>query len=646
MSLSENDKRRGGDAPPFLSGGWRALPPVAFLAIALLLIVLLLAVAVGPIAAGQATMNGLVSAGYFALGAVGLTLVYGVLRLVNFAHGDMLTFGTYVTLGVTSLGVPFWPAAALAMIVTALLAVLLDKVIWEPMRRARTSTLQLFLVAIGLALVLRYSVQFFGGGQVRSVGLDTTSSVDIGPWHLGNLQFIVMLVGLATILLTGAGLRYTRLGKEMRAVADNIALAEVAGIDTRRTIRITWAVAGGLAALAGILYATAIGSINPNFGFTILLSLFAAAVSGRHRQCLWRAGRGRRHRPRPGMVDPVLQPALEARHRFRHPDPDLAADAARNLRPQEGALMSVDFWLGVGVIAGIYGIFVLGLQINVGFTGLLNLGQAGFMGIGAYAMGMLVTDAGWSLWWAMPVAVMVAVLAGVLVGLPSLRLRSDYFAIATIAFAEIVRYTFQNADFAGGNQGIIGFDQEWRDLSDWLLDRFAGIGLGDETQLPLFLAVWITFLLCLIGLRFLQRSPWGRVLRAIREDEDAASALGKNVFAYKLQSLGIAAALAAIAGFFLSFNVTYLYPSEFDPTFTFFGYAVLILGGFASYGGVALGAVLLWSVMEGLRFLHLPLSTGQIGSLRFVLIGLILILASMLRPQGLLGRKAEMQLRQ
>ena len=308
--------------------------------------------------------------------------------------------------------------------------------------------------------------------------------------------------------------------------------------------------------------------------------------------------------------------------------------------------MSLDFWLGVGVIAGIYGIFALGLQINVGFTGLLNLGQAGFMSIGAYAMGMLVTDAGWSLWWAMPAAILVAVAAGVLVGLPSLRLRSDYFAIATIAFAEIVRYTFQNAEFAGGNQGIIGFDEQWRDLSDWLLDRFAQIGLGDVTQLPLFLAIWITFLICLIVLRLLQVSPWGRVLRAIREDEDAAAALGKNVFAYKLQSLGIAAALAAIAGFFLSFNVTYLYPSEFDPTFTFFGYAALILGGFASYGGVALGAILLWSVMEGLRFLHLPLSTGQIGALRFVLIGLILILASMLRPQGLLGRKAEMQLRQ
>ncbi len=271
---------RGGDAPRLLPEAWGRMPPALWLSLALLALALVMAAAAGPAAAGQATLNGLVAAGYFALGAVGLTLVYGVLRLINFAHGDMLTFGTYVALGATGLGIPFWPAAALGMIATALIAILLDRVIWEPMRRARTSTLQLFLVATGLALVLRYGVQFFAGSQVRSVGLDTTSSIDFGPWHLGTLQLVVLLVGLATILLTGIGLRFTRLGKEMRAVADNIALAEVAGIDTRRTIRATWLVAGGLAALAGILYAASIGTINPNFGFTILLSLFAAAVLG------------------------------------------------------------------------------------------------------------------------------------------------------------------------------------------------------------------------------------------------------------------------------------------------------------------------------------------------------------------------------
>jgi ABC-type branched-subunit amino acid transport system permease subunit len=309
------------------------------------------------------------------------------------------------------------------------------------------------------------------------------------------------------------------------------------------------------------------------------------------------------------------------------------------------SLFDLDFWVGVGVIAGIYGIFALGLQLNVGFTGLLNLGQAGFMCVGAYAMGMLVVDAGWPLALAFPAAIVVAVAAGVLVGLPSLRLRADYFGIVTIAFSEIVRYVFQNAAFAGGNQGVIGYDAEWRAFQAWASERLATIGLGDAVQVPLLIAVWAALFLCLAVLKALEFSPWGRVLKAIREDEDAAAALGKNVFAFKLQSLGIAAGLATIAGFFLAMNVTYLYPSEFDPSFTFFGYAVLILGGFASYVGVVVGAVLLCALTEGLRFLDLPLSAGQAGSLRFIIVGLILIGLSRFRPQGLLGAKAEMQLR-
>jgi ABC-type branched-subunit amino acid transport system permease subunit len=309
------------------------------------------------------------------------------------------------------------------------------------------------------------------------------------------------------------------------------------------------------------------------------------------------------------------------------------------------SILNVDFWVGVGVIAGIYGIFALGLQLNVGFTGLINLGQAGFMSVGAYSLGMLVVDGGWSLWIAAPAAVLVAVMAGVLVGIPTLRLRADYFGIVTIAFSEIVRYVLQNASFAGGNQGIIGYDDAWRSFQVWASQNLSVLGLGQVTQLPLLIAVWATLLLCLFSLKAIQVSPWGRVLKAIREDEDAAAALGKNVFAFKLQSLGIAAALAAIAGFFLALNVTYLYPSEFDPGFTFFGYAVLVLGGFASFSGVVAGTLILWAVIEGLRFLDLPLSAGQVGSLRFILVGLLLVIVSMVRPQGLLGRKAEMQLR-
>ena len=255
-------------------------PAAVRLAAALIAIAVALTIARGPVAVGQTTLNGLVAAGYFSLGAVGLTLVFGSLRIINFAHGDMLTLGAYLTLGLNALGLPFWPAAALAIAATAGVALVLDWIVWEPMRRQQTSTLQLFLVAIGLAMIIRYTIQFFAGSQPRSLGQDVLSEIVVGPFHLGWLQALALIVGVAAASLVGLGLAFTRFGKQIRALADDIALAEVSGVDARRMIRLVWLVAGGLAALAGILYAAAVGSVNPNFGFLILLSLFTAAVLG------------------------------------------------------------------------------------------------------------------------------------------------------------------------------------------------------------------------------------------------------------------------------------------------------------------------------------------------------------------------------
>jgi branched-chain amino acid transport system permease protein len=130
----------------------------------------------------------------------------------------------------------------------------------------------------------------------------------------------------------------------------------------------------------------------------------------------------------------------------------------------------------------------------------------------------------------------------------------------------------------------------------------------------------------------------------VREDEDAARALGKNAFSYKLQSLAISAALGAIAGFFLAINLAFVIPDEFLPTFTFLGYAVLVLGGLASYWGVAVGAIILQVVLEGLRFLDLPLSGTKIAALRFIILGLVLIGLMAFRPQGMFGKREEMVL--
>ncbi len=310
------------------------------------------------------------------------------------------------------------------------------------------------------------------------------------------------------------------------------------------------------------------------------------------------------------------------------------------------ALTDIDFWIGVGILAGTYTIFALGLQINVGFTGIVNFGQAGFMAIGAYSMGILVVKAGWSFWLALPAATAIAMAAGLLIGLPSLRLRADYFAIVTIAFAEIVRYVAQNArELTGGNQGLFGFDNEWAGVSETIEGWLEALGWSDpESLFPLLLVVWTAVLLATALLWRLQRTPWGRVLRAVREDEDAARALGKRTLAYKLQSLAIAATLGAIAGWFLALNLNFLNPVEFEPLITFLGYAVLVLGGLASYWGIAVGSVILWTILEGTRFIDLPISAEKEAAVRFMIVGLLLILLMAFRPQGIFGKREEMVL--
>ena len=306
------------------------------------------------------------------------------------------------------------------------------------------------------------------------------------------------------------------------------------------------------------------------------------------------------------------------------------------------AFTDVGFWTRVGVTAGVLAMFTLGLQLNVGYTGIVNFGQAGFMAVGAYTVAILIDKEVMAFWLTIPVAILVAIAFGLIIGLPSLRLRADYFAIATIGFAEAIRLTAQNArGLTSGNQGIYGFDNEWDDISDSIEGFVESTIWSNPDQLfPLFLVVWGTVLVATVGLYFLQKTPWGRVLRAVREDEDAARALGKNAFAYKLQSLAIAAALGAISGLFLALSLRFVIPSEFAPAITFLGFAALIAGGLANYWGVAVGSIFLAVVYEAPRFLDIE----NEESVRFILIGLILILLMAFRPQGMFGKREEMVL--
>jgi neutral amino acid transport system permease protein len=230
----------------------------------------------------QTTLNGLTSGAYFALGAVGLTFVYGSLRLINFAHGDFLTFGAYMAfVANVTFGLPLAVAAGCAMAATAALGVATERIMWRPMRARGAGTFQMILMAVGLAYVIRYGIQFFAGPQYRSLDIDVTSSIKL-PWDLtfGRTALFVSLTSYIVLFAIGAMLRYSGLGKQMRALSDDLTLAETTGIDTHRIIIVIWIFAGGLAGLAGVLYASAVGSFNPNFGFVIILTLFASVVLG------------------------------------------------------------------------------------------------------------------------------------------------------------------------------------------------------------------------------------------------------------------------------------------------------------------------------------------------------------------------------
>jgi branched-chain amino acid transport system permease protein len=250
----------------------------AFGVLGLMVLVLIGAEGVHDVA--QTGLSGLTLGTIYALGAVGLTLVYGILRLVNFAHGDFLAFGAYMAYVVNvTWGMPLAAAIFFAMATTALLGLLSERLMWGPMRAKGAGFLQLILMSIGLAFLLRAAIQWFWGTEIRTLDVNITESVSFLGLRIGETELIVVVVGILVLVAVGLMVRFSLLGKRMRALSDNLALAETAGIDTRRVILYTWLFAGALAGLAGVL-SGALTNLRPELGFELLLPIFAAVILG------------------------------------------------------------------------------------------------------------------------------------------------------------------------------------------------------------------------------------------------------------------------------------------------------------------------------------------------------------------------------
>ncbi len=374
----------------------------------------------------------------------------------------------------------------------------------------------------------------------------------------------------------------------------------------------------------------------------------------------------------------------------------------------------IEYLIFLAISTATFALFGLGLNLQWGFTGLINFGHIAFMTLGAYTT-VLLSLKGVPLLLSAVIGAIVAALLGLLIGFATLRLREDYLSIVTIGTGELIRLIVNNQDLPVGNTWISGsFGVQsyviplsttpnlffrlvmigvltlltvitlfslWRWVrtaqisasnnirrnssikQEFTSRLIVGIALGllataiyiagviglynynPKAALMLFVLLILAFVFW--RLEILVRSPWGRVLKSIREDEEVPKALGKNVFSYKLQSLMLGGAIAGIAGAFFAWQLGAIYPDNFQPQLTFDAWIMVILGGSGNNLGTVLGAVIFFAYDALTReFLPkiVPLDVERIGAFRIMFIGLLLMVLMIWRPQGILGKKEELTL--
>ncbi|MFN6461213.1 MAG: branched-chain amino acid ABC transporter permease [Nostoc sp. DedVER02] len=227
----------------------------------------------------QLIVNGIAVGSIIALAAVGLTLTYGILRLSNFAHGDFLTLGAYLTWLINSIGVNIWLSMILAAVGTVAAMLLSEKLLWSKMRSIRATSTTLIIISIGLALFLRNGIILIWGGKNQNYNLPVTTALDIFGLKVPQNQLLVLGLAVIAIFVLHYLLQNTKIGKAMRAVADDLDLARVSGINVDRVIFWTWLIAGTLTSLGGSMYGL-ITAVRPNMGWFLILPLFASVILG------------------------------------------------------------------------------------------------------------------------------------------------------------------------------------------------------------------------------------------------------------------------------------------------------------------------------------------------------------------------------
>ncbi len=603
----------------------------------------------------QVLLDGLVAGSMIGLGAVGVTLTYSILRFPNFAHGEFIAWGAYLTLvlsgaigalvgGTQPVG-PFsfgWalPLAGLAgMALTAVLALLLDWLLFKRLRGRKAAMIIIVMASFGASMALRSALEFIFTDSPEYYSRELQIAMRLG----GGLKATPdQLLALGVTAAVVAGLFYlmnrTPLGRSMRAVSENPSLAGVAGVDVAQVVRFVWIIGAALACGAGVM-AGLLVQIRPYMGFDLLLPLFSAAILGGIGSVPGAIVGGLIGGARRGAGGRSAWRAMALGRGLRAVDRDPAGAANRHFREARMTLQLAAYGAFFLTMALTYAIICLGLNVQWGQTGLFNVGIAAFVAVGAYASAILTTpDAadrfgGFS----MPIVVgwaggmLCAGVVAFLIAWLTIRLRADYLAITTFGVAVVVQLAMLNLQPLTGGPFGIGFIP--RPFAGWQENSFMFSVANLAVVAVVTVAVYVF-------LETLVRSPWGRALRAVREDEVAAQALGKSPKWLRIQAFTLGGAIMGLAGAVQGHFIGFIAPDNYLPMLTFQAWAMLIVGGSGNNRGAILGAVVVWAVWAGsgsaIGAVFPPGSQARAASLQVVLIGVVLCIILLLRPQGIL----------
>ncbi len=649
---------------------------------------------------GQLLVNALMLGSIYALAAVAYTLVYGVLQLVNFAFGELFMLGAFICVSlmlpavalfgyqVPMPALPFLVAMPLAVVAVAGIGVLVERLAYRPLRNA--PRLAPLIAAIAVSVLLQSLAQSVWGaeelrfptfalGQLPPIILFDTIYVSV-------MEIFVLLAAVASMIGLTLFVQYTRMGRAMRATAEDPTAARLVGIPVNRVIAVAFLIGSAFAAMAGILYAQAYSFAHPTMGFLPGLKALTAAVLGGIGSIpgaalggmilafaeTFAAGyipNGAAWRDAVGFAILILilmfrpQGLLGRKELNEAPSGSLVGDrtephglfapldrffgrlgqgsTALNIALACIALslafiITNDYWLRILVFVVTYGLLASGLNIVVGFTGLLDLGFVAFWAVGSYftsilfvlvlkgQFGIQPADIWWLFYLNLIAGGALAALIGVLIGTPTLRLRGDYLAIMTLGFHEIIRIVATNwIDLTRGPMGIRGIPSPSLFGTPLMTPQYLYL-------LGLALTVVLVFAIARVV-----RSYVGRAWVAIRENEVAAEAMGVPTARYKLLAYASGGFIGGTVGVFFAHSQQYISPLSFSLFENILILMLIVMGGLGTFIGPFLGA-LFWIV-----FLQVAQAMPFIQShpeMRYALLGLALVLLMIYRPQGLAAR--------